>query len=105
MLLALHGDFWEVDRHRVVHLIVLKVLFNEKSNQFRVSVLVHLARHGVLPLEARRLLCVRVCIALDGLEDLCSKLSSQASKGSLLLQILNHDVFEVVHDDNGGNYV
>ena len=72
MLLALHRDLWQVHRHRVVHLVVLQVLFDEQSNQFAVSILVNLAGYWVLPLEARRLLGVRVSVVLDRLEDLCT---------------------------------
>ena len=72
MLLALHCDLWQVHRHRVVHLVVLQVLFDEQSNQFAVRILVNLAGYWVLPLEARRLLGVRVSVVLDRLEDLCT---------------------------------
>ena len=52
---------------------------------------------GILPLETGLLLSVRVSVVLDGLEDAGSQLSSQATESALLLQILNYNVFEIVH--------
>lgn len=70
MLLALHCDLWQIDRHCVVHLVVLQVLLDKQSNQLAVLILVNLARNWVLPLETRRLLRVRVSVVLNSFEDL-----------------------------------
>ena len=54
---------------------MLEVLLNEQSYYLTVGIFMYLASYRVLPLKASRLLCIRVCVVLDGLEDLGAKLS------------------------------
>ena len=97
MLLALHVHFWKVHWKGIVHFVKLKVFFNQKCHQFRLSVFVDLSRGRILPLEISCLLCVRISIVFNCFEYLCTKLGPQRSKGSLLLQILNDNVFQILH--------
>ena len=56
-----------------------------------------LASYWVLPLEASALFGVGVSVVLNCLEDLGTQLSSERAKRSLLLQILNDNVLQIVH--------
>ena len=76
---------------------MLQVLLDEQGNDLAVCVVVDLACHRVLPLEAGRLLRVVVCVILDRLEDLCPQLRTKRAESALLLQILNHNILQVVH--------
>lgn len=85
MLVTLHGNFGQVNRQGVVHLVILEVLLDQQGYQTTVRVVMNFASYRVLPLKARTLFRVRVCVVLDGFEDLGAQLGSERSKGALLL--------------------
>lgn len=85
VLVTLHGNFGQVNRQGVVHLVILEVLLDQQGYQTTVRVVMNFASYRVLPLKARTLFRVRVCVVLDGFEDLGTQLGSERSKGALLL--------------------
>ena len=97
MLLSLHGDLWQINRQRIVHLVILQILFDHQSDELAVSILMNLASSWVLPLETCILLRICVSIVLYCLEHLGSQLCPQGPESSLLLQVLNDNIFQVVH--------
>jgi len=76
MLLALHSNFRQVDRHSVVHFVMLQIVLYQKSHELRLRIFVNLASNGVLPLKASSLLCVLISIVLNRFEHLSPQLSS-----------------------------
>ena len=76
---------------------MLEVVFDQESYEFGVGVFVDLSRRRVVPLEASILLGGLVRVVLNCLENAGSELGPQVTKSAFLLEILNHNVLEVVH--------
>ena len=57
----------------------------------------NLGSNGVLPLEASSLLLRLVGIVLNRFEDAGSQLGTELAESAFLLQVLNHDVLQIVH--------
>ena len=88
-LLATQRNFRKVNRHGVVHLIVLQVVLDQQGNHLRVRVLMDLSGGRVLPLETGGLFSGLVSVSLDCFENAGAQLGSELAEGALLLQVLN----------------
>ena len=95
--MGIQRQLGSVDRESIVRLIVLEEVADQQRHKLGVGVLVDFAGARALPLEARRLLHICICIVLDGLEDTRSELGSKTSESALLLEVLDHYVFQIVH--------
>ena len=97
MLLALHRDFRQVDRHSVVHFVMVQIVLDQKSHELSLRIFVNLTSNWVLPLKASSLLGVLISVVLNCFEHLSPQLSSQRRKSSFLLQVLDYNVLQIVH--------
>ena len=90
--LPLHRNLWQVNRHRVVHLVMFQVILDQECHNFCLWVLVNFTGNRVCPLESSGLFSVLVSVVLDGLEYLCAKLGSERCQGAFLFEVLNYNV-------------
>lgn len=67
-------NFWNVDRLRIIHLVLFKVVSDHVRNQQRILRAVNLLNVGVLPLEAGSLFDLRRCVEFDCLEHFAAEL-------------------------------